>query len=56
LSSRGHPRYPDHDLVEFTDAKELLADNLGASFELHRVGQAVDSSKTGNDPSLVDPA
>lgn len=37
------------------DAKALLGDNLGSTFEFHRVGRAVNSSRTGDDPSLTEP-
>lgn len=37
------------------DAKGLLQHNRGAEFEFYRVGRAVNSSRTGNDPSLIEP-
>ncbi|MES0882206.1 SOS response-associated peptidase [Roseibium sp. SCP14] len=37
------------------DAKALLSHNLGPEFSFHRVGRAVNSSKTVNDPSLIEP-
>jgi putative SOS response-associated peptidase YedK len=38
------------------DARALLSQNKGAEFEFYRVGRAVNSSRTGNDPSLLEPA
>lgn len=35
------------------DAKALLSDNLGSSCQFHRVGRAVNSSKTESDPGLI---
>ncbi|MEM9633749.1 MAG: SOS response-associated peptidase [Pseudomonadota bacterium] len=37
------------------DAKALLSYNLGSEFSFYRVGRAVNSSKTDNDPSLIEP-
>lgn len=37
------------------DAKALLDNNLGSRFEFYRVGRDVNSSRTGNDPSLIEP-
>ncbi|ERP98774.1 hypothetical protein Q669_00520 [Labrenzia sp. C1B10] len=37
------------------DAKGLLAQNKGAEFEFYRVGREVNSSRTGNDPNLLEP-
>lgn len=37
------------------EAKPLLKKNLGARFEFYRVGREVNSSRTGNDPSLIEP-
>jgi len=37
------------------DAKALLSDHLGSSFEFYRVDRAVNSSRTENDPSLIAP-
>lgn len=44
-----------HPATPVADAKALLSDNLGSSFEFYRVGRAVNSSKTENDPSLIEP-
>ncbi|WP_282046543.1 SOS response-associated peptidase [Roseibium album] len=38
-----------------SDAKALLSNNLGASFEFYRVGREVNSSRTGNAPGLIEP-
>ena len=38
-----------------TNAKALLAENLGTKFQQHRVGREVNSSRTGNSPDLVHP-
>ncbi len=37
------------------DAKALLGQNKGAEFKFYRVGRAVNSSRTGNDPNLIEP-
>lgn len=37
-----------------SDAKALLSDNLGSRFEFYRVGREVNSSRTGNDPGLIE--
>jgi putative SOS response-associated peptidase YedK len=37
------------------DAKALLNHNLGHEFSFYRVGRAVNSSKTENDPDLIKP-
>jgi len=37
------------------EAKELLGNNLGARFAFYRVGRSVNSSRTENDPGLIEP-